>query len=71
MTMKELRKAVRNICPTADCIAVTFGSLKGYVVYPTVEWKPPGIASAGTEREAWEKALTKLSASAPTPTEGK
>jgi hypothetical protein len=57
------KKEVLKLLHSAICKKKASGSIIGYVVYPTkkdAKIDRKGIASAGSSREAWEKALYKL-----------
>jgi hypothetical protein len=61
------KAAVLAICPTAVCRRRFSGSIRGYVVYRT-RGGATGIAGAGSAREAWNLALSRLDARKPTRT---
>lgn len=55
------KDAVLAVVPTAVCVRRQFSSIRGYVVYRT-RGDTIGIAGAGSAREAWSLALTRLDA---------
>tara|TARA_Y100000310_G_C20695203_1_gene825187 strand:- start:3436 stop:3672 length:237 start_codon:yes stop_codon:yes gene_type:complete len=57
------KKEALKLLHSAVCRRKESGSIKGFVVYPTkrdAKADRRSISSAGSSREAWEKALYKL-----------